>query len=115
MKLERMPITIDGAMTACGALSVSGGTLSFTSEGSWRNAMTVTVSGGAQLSASASRTFGRHTALALESADSISLASGVNLRVGSLSVGGVDMGRGTFTFGDGTVTAGPQGVLIMVR
>ena len=107
--------TIDHAMTAEGGVAVNSGTLAFTSSGSWRNATSISASGGGRLTVAGPRAFGRNVDVALESDSSLEIASGVTLRAKSLSVGGVKRSNGKYAFGDGWLLVGPQGMLFILK
>lgn len=102
-------------MTATGDVTVNGGVLQFDSAGSWRDASTVTINGGAKLVLAASRNLGRKTRLVLASASSLEIAAGAAVRVASLCVGGVEYRIGRYRFGDGELVVGPQGFKMIVR
>ena len=108
-------LTISDAMTAAGTLSVSGGTLALAAGGSWRGATEVTVSGGGKLTVAEPRALGKQAALALESAASLEIASGVTMRVDSLTVGGVAWANGSYPFGPGTLAVGMKGMVVSFR
>ena len=108
-------LTISDAMTAEGTLSVSGGTLALAAGGSWRGATEVTVSGGGKLTVAEPRALGKQAALALESAASLEIASGVTVRVDGLTVGGVARANGSYMFGSGTLAVGRKGMVISFR
>ena len=108
-------LTISDAMTAEGTLSVSGGTLALAAGGSWRGATEVAVSGGGKLTVAEPRALGKQAALELESSASLEIASGVTVRVDSLTVGGVAWANGSYPFGSGTLAVGKKGMVVSFR
>lgn len=109
-------LTVSDAMPATGSLTVTGGTLALSADGTWNDASAVTVGAGGKVTVANSRAFGRKTSLSLASSASLEVASGVVVRVGSLSVGGVPYAPGTtHQFGDGMVTVGGGGVMLIFR
>ena len=109
-------LTVSDAMPATGSLTVTGGTLALSANGTWNGASAVTVGVGGKVTVANSRAFGRKTSLSLVSSASLEVASGVVVRVGSLSVGGVPYAPGTtHQFGDGMVTVGGGGVMLIFR
>lgn len=107
--------TVDHVMTATGELTVNGGTLAFTAEGSWSKASAVVVNGDAKLTLADPRNLGRKTRLVLASESSLEIAAGASVRVASLCVGGVERNIGRYRFGDGELVVGPQGFKMIVR
>ena len=108
-------LTIDTPQTSTGGITVSGGTLEFTGNGSWRKSTALTVTGSGKVTVAKSRTFGRKSAVTLASADSLQLAAGVDQWVSKLTVGGIEYAVGDYTFGDGMLHVGTPGVVILVR
>ena len=107
--------TVDHAMTATGELTVNGGTLAVTAEGSWSKASAVVVNGDAKLTLADTRNLGRKTRLVLASESSLEIAAGASVRVASLCVGGVERNIGRYRFCDGELVVGPRGFKMIVR
>lgn len=101
--------TVDHAMTAEGELSVSGGTLAFTGDGSWRNATRVSVADRASITAVNGATFGEGVELALSGDGSISLPEGVVQKVALMSVDGTYQPHGTYEAGSGEIEVAYSG------
>lgn len=108
-------ITIGNAMSATGSLTVSGGTLAFTADGAWSGATDVTVGTKGKITVANPRTFGRKANLVLASVASLEVASGVTVRAGSLSVGGMQYAPGPHQFGEGSVLVGTPGAMLIFR
>ena len=108
-------LTIDTPQTSTGGITVSGGTLEFAGDGSWRKSTALTVTGSGKVTVAKSRTFGRKSAVTLAAVDSLQLAAGVDQWVSKLTVGGIEYAEGDYTFGDGTLHVGTPGVVILVR
>lgn len=107
--------TIDRAMTATGELTVNGGTLAFTENGSWRGAEKVTVAGSGRITIVRTKTLGSEAEFTLESDASLEIAAGAVQRAAKLTLAGVEHVSGTFTFGEGVLKVGPVGLQVLVR
>ena len=106
---------VNRAMTAKGDLSVNSGILTFEDGGSWRNAENIDVNGSAKMTIAKSGVFHRTANMSLASETSLDIASGVAMRVASLTIGGVEMPFGDYRFGSGTLSVGPVAMRIIVR
>jgi len=106
---------VNRAMTAKGDLSVNSGILTFEDGGSWRNAENIDVNGSAKMTIAESGVFHRTANMSLASETSLDIASGVAMRVASLTIGGVEMPFGDYRFGSGTLSVGPVAMRIIVR
>ena len=115
---------IDHPMTATGDLTVlgngSGGAtsaiLQFTENGSWANSTNVTVMGVGKITIANPNALGRRANVNLASNSSLEIASGVTVTVKTLTIGGVQKPRGSYTFGDGTLfVTHPCGLQVRVR
>ena len=110
---------INHAMTAEGSITVDGSSsshsLAFTENGSWRNATDVIVKNAAKVTVANPRAFGRDTNIILASPSSLEIASGVTVRVLSLTIGGVERPAGTYQFGEGWLNVGGRGLQIIFR
>ena len=113
---------IDYPMTARGNLTVEGdgqyreSTLAFYENGSWANATNVTVKGVGKITVANSGALGRSANVNLAAMSSLELASGVEMTVRTLTVGGVQQKAGRYTFGDGDlIVTHPRGARVSVR
>ena len=112
---------INHPMTAEGSVSVDSGSsggshsLAFTANGSWRNATDVIVKNAAKVTVANPHAFGRDTNIILASASSLEIASGVTVRVSSLTIGGVEQPTGAYQFGEGWLHVGGRGLQIIFR
>ncbi|MBR4651855.1 MAG: hypothetical protein IKO72_00710 [Kiritimatiellae bacterium] len=100
--------TIDHAMTAAGDITVNAGTLAFTADGSWPNAVKLTIASGANVSITSGATFGDMTEISIIGSGGFSIAAGeggsvVTQTVGFLTVGGSAQERGCYAMGDGVL------------
>jgi hypothetical protein len=113
---------IDYPMTARGNLTIEGdgqyrkSTLAFYENGSWANATNVTVKGVGKITVANSGALGRRANVNLAAMSSLELASGVEMTVRTLTVGGVQQKAGRYTFGDGDlIVTHPRGARVSVR
>lgn len=83
--------------SSTGDVTVLGGELAF-ADSSWRNGANVTVAGTGKLTVTQPDTFGRGIALALNDDGVISVAEGATVRAAKLTVDGVEIGPGRYTY-----------------
>ena len=109
-------------MTACGSLTVEGdgqygrSTLAFYENGSWANATNVTVKRSGKITIANPNALGRRANVNLASNSSLEISSGVTVTIKTLTIGGVQKPRGSYTFGDGTLfVTHPCGLQVRVR
>lgn len=81
-----------------GDVTVTGGELRFEDGASWRNGAKVTVAQTGRLSVSQTDTFGRDVSLELNDDGVISVAEGATVRAAKLTVDGVEIGPGRYTY-----------------
>ena len=112
---------VDHVMTAAGNLTIAGNgnrasELWFLENGSWANATNVTVNGNGKMKIANPNALGRRANVNLVSNSSLEIASGVTVTVKTLTVGGEQKPRGSYTFGDGTLfVTHPCGLQVRVR
>jgi hypothetical protein len=108
--------TINYLNTAKGGITVNAGTLAFSEYGSWENATNVTVNGSAKITIANANALGRKAEVNLAANSSLEIVSGLMVNVRTLTVGGVQMSRGDYVFGGGTLRVShPCGFLFSVR
>ena len=73
------------------------------------------MNGSAKMTIAESGVFHRTANMSLASETSLDIASGVAMRVASLTIGGVEMPFGDYRFGSGTLSVGPVAMRIIVR
>ena len=109
-------------MTASGDLTINGdgpnqsSTLAFQENGSWANATNVTVKGAGKITIANSNAFGSKANVNLAANSSLEIASGLTVKVKTLTVGGVQKPAGNYTFGSGTLSVSrPRGFMLSVQ
>lgn len=118
--------TIADACTSTGSLTITGGTVNFTSAGSWQSVSGVTVGGGAStatLALANNKAFDKTTVVELGANGIIDVASGVTARVGELWINGVKQHGGSWSTtrdsthftGAGTLYVGAPGLTVLIR
>ena len=91
-------MTITNEWSAVGSVTLRGGGIVFSENGSWRGATNISVSGSTTvLSVSNAVAIGRTTGLTLSNGAKVEIGDGVSLRVGKLLVDGDPMPAGVYT------------------